>query len=167
MRQVILVLALLLSACSSQTDAPASVTDLTSHHYVSTPRMGSNLEGSATYRTPVGGRSEVRLDFTFSQRVVRIEFVGKDNWFDHHAGARLYLPGNKPECQPDPIQKLIECQFGFAGGSTGIYLYGTAVDAGTFHYGVRLREQIAGTTQWTGPINGPYLVVEWDETVMA
>jgi hypothetical protein len=166
---VIVVLALLLSACSSQAASPPTVTDLTAHHYVSTPRsyLGSNLDGYATYRTPVGGRSEVRLEFTFIQRAVRIEFVSKDNWFDHHAGARLYLPGDKPECQPDPIQKVIECQFGFAGGSTGIYLYGTAVDAGTFHYAVRLREQIAGTTQWTGPANGRDLVVEWDETVTA
>jgi len=166
-KRVILVLALLLSACSSQPGTPPTVTDLTSHSYVSTPRLASNLDGFATYRTPVGGRSEVRLEFTFSQRVVRIEFVGKDNWFDHHAGARLYLAGDKPECQPDPIQKVIECQFGVAGGSTGIYLYGTAVDAGTFHFAARLREQIAGTTQWTGPANGRDLVVEWDETVTA
>jgi hypothetical protein len=131
--------------------------------------MGSNLEGSATYRTPVGGRSEVRLDFTFSARVVRIEFVSKDNWFDHHAGARLYLPisGYPPECQPDPIEKVIDCQFGFAGGSTGIYLYGTAVDAGTFHYAAQLRQQMAGTSQWTGAANGRDIVVEWDETVTA
>ncbi len=169
MKRVIVVLALLLSACSSQAGTPPTVTDLTSHSYVSTPRLGSNLDGFATYRTPVGGRSDVRLQFSFSQRVVRIEFVSQDNWFDHHTGARLYLPipGYKPECQPDPIQKVIDCQFGFPGGSTGVYLYGTALDAGTFHYAVRLREQVAGTKRWTSAANGRDLVVEWDETITA
>ena len=169
MRRVIVVLALLLSACSSQAGTHPTVTDLTSHSYVSTPRLGSNLDGFATYRTPVGGRSEVRLEFAFSQRVVRIEFVGKDNWFDHHAAPRLFLPtsGYPPECQPDPVDKVIDCQFSFAGGSSGVYLYGRALDAGTFHYAARLREQAAGTSQWTGAANGRDIVVDWDETVAA
>jgi hypothetical protein len=168
-KRVIVVLAFLLTACGSQASTSPTVADLTSHHYVSTRYVGANLDGFATYRTPLGGRSDVRLQFNFSQRVVRIEFVSHDNWFDHHAGARLYLPisGYKPECQPDPILKVIDCEFGFPGGSTGVYLYGTALDAGTFHYAVRLREQIAGTKHWTGTAYGRDLVVEWDETVMA
>ncbi len=169
MRWSIVLLALLLSACSEAT-SDATVTDLTTHGYVSTPRsyLGLNLEGFATYRTPVGGRSDLRLGFTFTQRVVRIEFVSKDNWFDHHRNVRVFfpVPGYKPECQPDPIQKVIDCQFGFPGGSTGVYLYGTAVDSGTFHYAVKLSEQVPGTKQWTSAANGRDLV-EWDETVTA
>lgn len=52
-------------------------------------------------------------------------------------------------------------------GQAGSTSNGTAVDAGTFHYAVRLREQVAGTTQWTDAANGRDLLVEWDETVTA
>jgi hypothetical protein len=77
----------------------------------------------------------------------------------------LPIPGYKPECQPDPVQKVIECQFGFAGGSSGFYLFGTASDASAFHYVVKLTEELPGTNQWMGAANGRDLVFEWDEIV--
>jgi hypothetical protein len=39
----------------------------------------------------------------------------------------------------------------------------TARDAGTFHYAVRLSEQVPGTARWISPANGREL--EWDEIV--
>jgi hypothetical protein len=165
----VFLLAFLVSGCS-QVRTASTVTDLTPKSYISIPRinMGS-VDGFATYRTHVGSRSNLRLSFTFTQRVVRIEFVSNDNWFDHHADAQMYvpIPAYNPECQPDPVHKLIDCQFGFAGGSSGFYLYARAVDAGTFHYAVKLSEEIAGTGQWRSLDSAGGLLFKWDEIVTA
>ena len=162
-RAIVLVLALFISACGVARTVQ-TVTDLTPKSYISIPRINlGSVDGFATYRTHVGGRSDVRLSFTFTQRVVRIEFVSKDNWFDRHPDAQMYIqdPRYKPECQPDAAHKLIECQFADAGGSSGFYLYGTAVDAGTFHYAVKLSEDGRSLASAGG------LFFEWDEIVTA
>jgi hypothetical protein len=160
---------LLVSGCS-QVRTASTVTDLTPKSYISIPRINlGSVDGFATYRTHAGSRSDLRLSFTFAQRVVRIEFVSNDNWFDHHAEAQMYIqdPRYKPECQPDPVHKVIECLFAFAGGSSGFYLYGTAVDVGTFHYAVKLSEEIPGTGQWRTLASAGSLVFHWDEVVTA
>src|SRR5919204_4469061 len=98
-RATVLVLALFISACGTAR-TESTVTGLTPNSYISIPRINlGSVDGFATYRTHVGSRSDLRLSFTFSQRVVRIEFISNDSWFDHHSDPRMYFPfpGYKPE----------------------------------------------------------------------
>jgi hypothetical protein len=121
--------------------------------------------GSATYRTRVGSLSNLSIGYSFTSPVLKIEFVSKDNWLDHHADVQVWepLPRAKHECWPDPAQTAIICRIDIPAGGGGVELYGTARDAGTFHYAVRLSEQVPGTARWISPANGREL--EWDEIV--
>lgn len=164
MKRAVLLTALLLVACSDRTASPI-VTDLPSPGYVSGPRYvgGVIVDGSATYRTRVGGRSAIQLGITWSQPVLDIEFVSKDNWLDHHSDVQFGW--GSENCRADSGRKAIVCRWDPRFGTGGVSVYGKAVDVGTFHYAIRLSNQSDGPPHWVNEDNGRELIRLWDETV--
>jgi hypothetical protein len=164
MRRAVLLAALLLTACSDR--ASPLMTDLPSPGYISGPRSypgGLSVDGYATYRTRIGGRSAIQLGISWSQPVLDIEFVSKDNWLDHHTDVQFgWGSGN---CQVDSRQKRIVCRRAQGTGPGDVQLYGTAVEAGTFHYAIKLSDQADGPPHWVTEDSGRELIRKWDELV--
>ena len=146
MRAVLGISLLVLSACF---DAPIPFT--------------ADVSTSATQAATVGGRAQLVINVTNTGPTiphVGLTFLSEDKWYERHS---VTDPGG---CTLELDSSAFDCG-DLAAGATAIYtITGTALQAGTFHYRLALRELVRPFKYVNDHPDGAD-VQTWDETVNA
>jgi hypothetical protein len=144
MRAVLGIALLVLSACF---DAPIPFT--------------ADVSTSATQAATVGGRAQLVINVTNTGPViphVGLTFLSDDKWYERHT---VTDPGG---CTLELDSSAFDCG-DLAAGATAIFtITGTALQAGTFHYRLALRELVRPFTYVNDHPDGADAQT-WDETV--
>jgi hypothetical protein len=144
MRAVLGIALLVLSACL---DAPIPFT--------------ADVSTSATQAATVGGRAQLVINVTNTGPTiphVGLTFLSDDKWYERHT---VTDPGG---CTLELDSSAFDCG-DLAAGATAIFtITGTALQVGTFHYRLALRELVRPFTYVNDHPDGADAQT-WDETV--
>lgn len=121
----------------------------------------ADVSTSATQAASVGGRAQLVVNVTNTGPTIPhlgLTFLSLDKWYEQHT---VTDPGG---CALAPDSSAFDCG-DLAAGATAIYtITGTALQTGTFHYRVALRELVRPFKYVNDHPDGADAQT-WDETV--
>lgn len=123
----------------------------------------ANVTASATQTATVGGRAQFVVNVTNTGPAIPhlgLTFVSADKWYERHT---LTDPGG---CTIVVDSSAFDCGDLAAGASATFTISGTAMQAGTFHYELALRELVRPFSYVNDHPDGADRQT-WDETVAA
>ncbi len=144
MKSVLGIALLVLSACF---DAPTPLT--------------ANVSASATQTATVGGRAQLVVNITNTGPAiphVGLTFLSADKWYERHAVTDL------GGCTIDTDHSAFDCGDLAAGATATFSITATALQAGSFHYQLALRELVRPFSYVNDHPDGAD-VQTWDETI--
>ena len=142
-------LAIALLALCARLDTPAPLT--------------ATVNASASQSSTVGGRAQLVLSVTNTGPPIPhlgLTFLSADKWFERHT---VTEPGG---CTIDADHSAFDCGDLAAGATATFSIAGTALQAGTFHYEMALRELVRPFNYVNDHPDGAD-VQTWDENIAA
>jgi hypothetical protein len=123
----------------------------------------ADVSASATQAATVGGRAQLVINITNTGPTIPhlgLTFVSADKWYERHT---ITDPGG---CTLVPDSAAFDCGDLAAGASATYAIAGTALQAGSFHYQLTLRELVRPFSYVNDHPDGADQQT-WDETVSA
>jgi hypothetical protein len=123
--------------------------------------LTADISASATQAAAVGGRAQLVVNVTNTGPAlshVGLTFMSADKWYERH---EVTDPGG---CTVELEHSALDCGDLAAGASATFSITGTAIEAGTFHYQLALRELVRPFRFVNDHADGADLQT-WDETV--
>jgi hypothetical protein len=123
--------------------------------------LTATVNASASQSSTVGGRAQLVVSVTNTGPVIPhlgLTFLSADKWFERHT---VTEPGG---CTIDTDHSAFDCGDLAAGATTTFSFAGTALQAGTFHYQLALRELVRPFNYVNDHPDGAD-VQTWDEKV--
>ncbi len=123
--------------------------------------LTADISASATQAAAVGGRAQLVVNVTNTGPAlshVGLTFMSADKWYERH---EVTDPGG---CTVELEHSALDCGDLAAGASATFSITGTAIEAGTFHYQLAVRELVRPFRFVNDHADGADLQT-WNETV--
>jgi hypothetical protein len=125
------------------------------------PVLTADISASATQAATVGGRAQLVVNVTNTGPAlshVGLTFLSADKWYERHKVTDL------GGCTVELDHSALDCGDLAAGASATFSITGTAIEAGTFHYQLAVRELVRPFRFVNDHADGADLQT-WNETV--